>query len=112
MANPVAGRHYDSIVANLPYVATADIPAAPDPLAFEPRMALDGGSDGLRVYSRLLPQLPALLAPGALALFEAAPHQIGALGALCTAVFSSATVNIGRDLGGLERFVIIVLPEA
>jgi release factor glutamine methyltransferase len=112
LAGPVAGRHYDSIVANLPYVATADIPAAPDPLAFEPRVALDGGPDGLRVYARLLPQLPALLAPGALALLEAAPHQIAALGALCEPVFSNATVTIGRDLGGLDRLVIIVLPEA
>jgi release factor glutamine methyltransferase len=112
LASPVAGRHYDAIVANLPYVATADIPARPSPLAFEPRIALDGGPDGMRSYARLLPQLPALLAPGGLALFEAAPFQMAALGALCTASFSNATVAIGRDLGGLERFVIIVLPEA
>lgn len=111
LADPVAGLQYDAILANLPYVATADIPAAPDPLAFEPRIALDGGPDGLRVYARLLPQLPGLLAPGGLALFEAAPHQIGALVALCEAV-SNATVTVGRDLGGLQRFVIIVLPEA
>jgi release factor glutamine methyltransferase len=111
LTSPVEGRQYDAIVANLPYVETGVIPSAPDPLAFEPQMALDGGPDGLRVYARLLPQVPALMAPGALVLFEAAPHQIGALGALCRAVFSNATVTVGRDLGGLERFVIIVLPE-
>ncbi|MEO7200972.1 MAG: peptide chain release factor N(5)-glutamine methyltransferase [Candidatus Tumulicola sp.] len=112
LAGPVADLHYDAIVANLPYVATADIPAAPDPLAFEPRIALDGGPDGLRAYARLLPQLPRLLVAGGLALLEAAPHLMGALRALCEAAFSKASVAIGRDLGGLERFVIIVLPEA
>ncbi len=112
LAGPVADLQYDAIVANLPYVATADIPAAPDPLAFEPRVALDGGPDGLRAYARLLPQLPRLLVAGGLALLEAAPHQMGALRALCEAAFSKPSVAIGRDLGGLERFVIIVLPEA
>jgi release factor glutamine methyltransferase len=101
LAGPVADLQYDAIIANLPYVATADIPAAPDPLAFEPRIALDGGPDGLR-----------LLVAGGLALCEAAPHQIGALRALCEAAFSKASVAVGCDLGRLERFVIIVLPEA
>ena len=41
------------------------IPVAPDPVAFEPSLALDGGADGLALYRRLIAQLPALLAPQA-----------------------------------------------
>ncbi len=55
---PVKTERYDVVIANLPYMPTADIPNAPDPLSFEPRLALDGGRDGLTVYARLLPGLP------------------------------------------------------
>ena len=60
-------------VANLPYVPTAEIPRVPDPVGFEPRVAVDGGADGLVLYRRLVRELPMLLAPEATAFFEAAP---------------------------------------
>jgi release factor glutamine methyltransferase len=110
LAEPVTGVRYDIVVANLPYVPTADIPPAPDPLAFEPRMALDGGPDGLRHYAALVPALPRLLAPGGIALLEAAPHQMDALRRLAARAFAGAEVAIGRDLAGLERFAVVSSP--
>ncbi len=56
-------RRSTALVANLPYIPTAAIPVAPDPVGFEPRLALDGGADGLDLYRRLIAQLPAILAP-------------------------------------------------
>jgi release factor glutamine methyltransferase len=111
LAEPVAGRQYDLVVANLPYVETSAIPPEPAPLAFEPKIALDGGDDGLRVYAELLPALPALLLPGGLALFEAAPHQMERLRAMAGDAFANGGVAIGRDLGGSERFVAVTAPE-
>ena len=103
---PVAHRSFDLVVANLPYVPTADIAPAPDPVSFEPRLALDGGPDGLDLYRRLLDVAPALLYPGGLLLLEAAPPLMAALEALVKGAFpDAATVSLGRDLGGQERFV-------
>jgi release factor glutamine methyltransferase len=96
---------FDVLVANLPYVPTAAIPTAPDPLACEPLLALDGGADGLALYRRLIPQLPPLLAPGAVVVLEAAPGTIEPLAALVAGAFPDARVEIGADYAGLPRFV-------
>jgi release factor glutamine methyltransferase len=96
---------FDALIANLPYVPTADIPAVPAPAGYEPVLALDGGTDGLALYRRLLDAVPALLAPGASAFFEAAPGTIEPLAALVAVRFPAAHVEIGEDYGGLERFV-------
>jgi release factor glutamine methyltransferase len=99
---------FDAVVANLPYVPASEIPAAPDPVAFEPRLALDGGADGLALYRRLIAQLPPLLAPEASVLFEAAPGTIEPLAALVTAAFPGGRVEIGTDYAGSSRFLTYV----
>jgi release factor glutamine methyltransferase len=98
---------FDLLVANLPYVASHEIPAPPDPVAFEPELALDGGPDGLALYRRLIAELPALLAPQAPVVFEAAPATIGPLAELVRAAFPGADVRIGSDYAGLERFLTV-----
>ncbi len=95
----------DIIVANLPYIPTAEIPRSPDPVSYEPLIALDGGGDGLDLYRRLLAQLPVIAASDAAVFFEAAPGTIEPLAALVLAAFPSAHVEIGEDYAGLERFV-------
>ena len=100
---------FDCIVANLPYIPTADVPRAPDPVGFEPVLALDGGPDGLDLYRRLIAQLPVIAAPGASVFFEAAPGTIEPLAALVEAAFRGAHVEIGEDYARLERFVHVSL---
>lgn len=95
---------FDVIAANLPYIASADIAGlAPEVLA-EPRLALDGGGDGLALVRRLVAAAPGLLrAGGALAL------EIGAGQAAATAALMAAAgftdVRLRRDLGAIERVV-------
>ena len=75
---------FDLICANLPYIPTADV----NDLAVarhEPRLALDGGPDGLDLIHRLLAQLPARLSPGGLALFEIEYRQGQSAAALAQA---------------------------
>ena len=105
LTEPLGERQFEVIVANLPYVPTADIPLPPDPVSFEPREALDGGPDGVALYRRLLPSLPPLLKPGGLVLLEAAPPTIQALTELARDAFPTGLVEIGYDYGGRERFV-------
>ena len=61
---------YDLIVANPPYEPSAVMKTLPPEFRKEPRLALDGGRDGLAVIRRLLAQAPARLADGGLLLIE------------------------------------------
>ncbi len=111
LAEPLGARGpLDVVIANLPYVPSRDVPPAPDPVSFEPHVAVDGGPDGLDLYRRLLRQLPHVLAPAAALFFEAAPPTIEALAQLVTVAFPSAHVEIGDDYAGLERFVSAHVP--
>ncbi|MDE2571540.1 MAG: peptide chain release factor N(5)-glutamine methyltransferase [bacterium] len=102
---------FDVIVANLPYVPTGDLPRPPDPAGYEPRLALDGGADGLEVYRRLVPELPRILRPGGTVLLEAAPPTIAGLAHLAQAAFTDARVEIIADYGGRARVVCVLTRE-
>ena len=106
LAEPLARfGPFDAVVANLPYVPTAAVPQRPDPLAFEPLIALDGGSDGLVPYRRLVAMLPPLLSPRALLAFEAAPGTIEPLADVVAAAFPESRVDVHLDYAGLPRFL-------
>ncbi len=53
---PVAGKRYDLIIANPPYVDAAGMAGLPRECRAEPRLAFDGGADGLDVVRRILDQ--------------------------------------------------------
>jgi release factor glutamine methyltransferase len=73
---PVAGETFDLIASNPPYVGTEEFPGlAREVRDFEPRLALDGGPDGLAVYRRLISAAPAHLEPGGSLLLEIGSTQ-------------------------------------
>ena len=101
---------FDLICANLPYIPSADV----NGLAVarhEPRLALDGGPDGLDLIRRLLAQLPTRLSPGGLALFEIEYRQGQSATALAQAAIPAARVQILPDLSGLDRILEVALPN-
>jgi release factor glutamine methyltransferase len=66
----------DVLLANVPYVATRHIPLLPaEARDHEPHSALDGGSDGLDVFRRVVAAAPHWLAPGGFLLSEITEHQ-------------------------------------
>ena len=91
---------FDLILANPPYVED-DADLARQVRDYEPHEALFAGSDGLDAYRLLLPQLPTLLEPGGVAVFEIGATQAGAVTALAEAAGFSATLH--RDLGDRPR---------
>ncbi|HEY6234504.1 MAG TPA: peptide chain release factor N(5)-glutamine methyltransferase, partial [Candidatus Elarobacter sp.] len=101
---------FDCVVANLPYVPTAECAAAPDPVSFEPLLARDGGPDGLSFYRRLVHDLPQLVAARGIAVLEAAPVNVHALERLVRAALPAVGVETIRDYADLERFVIALVP--
>lgn len=104
-------KSYDLVVANLPYIPADRVPDKPDPVGFEPRVALDGGPDGLMHYRKLLAAAPRMLRQGALLLMEAAPPTIVHLYDLTAAALPDAQVQIRHDYGGQERYISVKVPK-
>ena len=96
----------DVIVCNPPYLPTGLIATlAPEVSQYDPRGALDGGVDGLRVIRRIVAEAPQrLLSGGALVLETAGGDQARAVVALMEKA-SFTGVQTRRDLAGVERFV-------
>ncbi|MCA1588268.1 MAG: peptide chain release factor N(5)-glutamine methyltransferase [Chloroflexi bacterium] len=96
------------VVANLPYLSTAEVDAAAGSLAHEPRVALEGGRDGLELLRRLFAELPHRAAPGATVLLEVALGQADAVSGLAP---DGAGTEALPDLGGVARVVVVRLPS-
>ncbi|MBV8373775.1 MAG: peptide chain release factor N(5)-glutamine methyltransferase [Candidatus Eremiobacteraeota bacterium] len=109
---PVTGRRFALVVANLPYVPAADLPRKPDPLAFEPRIALDGGRDGLAAYRELLMCVPESLEPEGMLLLEGAPPQMRGLLTLAEEAFPTGVIGVGYDYARQPRYVKVLAPPA
>jgi release factor glutamine methyltransferase len=74
---------FDIVLSNPPYIPSGEIDALqPEVAAFEPRLALDGGTDGLAAYRRLLPAAERLLTAGGLAAFEVGSGQADSVAAI------------------------------
>jgi release factor glutamine methyltransferase len=97
----------DVVTANLPYVSSAEVDERVGSLGFEPRIALDGGPDGLDLLRRLLADVPLHAAPGATVILELGVDQVDAVRDL---VPIGASVSVVPDLAGLDRVVRIDLP--
>ncbi|MGB1287157.1 MAG: peptide chain release factor N(5)-glutamine methyltransferase [Aggregatilineales bacterium] len=102
-----SGQKFNLIMANLPYIASDEIPD----LAVsqhEPHLALDGGGDGLRLIETLLEQCVPLCDPGAMILLEIGYEQGAACIALAEHILSPQKVDIIKDLAGHDRIVRIL----
>jgi release factor glutamine methyltransferase len=97
------GVSADAVLANLPYVADDEL-LPPDVAAYEPRLALLGGPDGLDVVRRLIEQAGRAPRVRLIAL-EIGHTQAQATAALLERA-SFAQLERLADLAGLERVVV------
>ena len=102
----VEGR-FDLVVANPPYLFTADLAGLAREVAdHDPLAALDGGPDGLSAYRRIVPGLGKVLRPGGFALFEIGPGQaLAASRLLAEAGLDLEAGQRWHDLAGRPRVV-------
>jgi len=109
LLTPLAGRarQLDAIVSNLPYIPSAELDdLQPEVRDHEPRIALDGGADGLAVIARLVAGAPPLLRRGGWLLLEVGSGQAGTVRALLDRSGEFAGSSTRRDLAGIERVVL------
>jgi release factor glutamine methyltransferase len=103
---PITER-VDMVCANLPYLPDASVDrwvGERSSLAFEPRVAVVAGSDGLSVIRRCIDDLPRVLAPSGTAFFECDPPQAERVMSMFHDIGRQARVL--ADLSGAERVVI------
>jgi release factor glutamine methyltransferase len=104
---PVPGFAF--ITANPPYIPSGEIDGLAPEVRGEPRLALDGGADGLRLLRRIIAGAPDYLRPGGTLLLEADPRQMTILGSLLEAK-GCVDIKIRKDLAGIERIISGVYP--
>ncbi|MCS6835221.1 MAG: peptide chain release factor N(5)-glutamine methyltransferase [Anaerolineae bacterium] len=101
------GVQVDVVMANLPYLTTRECDEL-DVGRYEPRLALDGGRDGLEVVRRLLAQTPRLCAPRAALFLEIGAGQGDAALDLAFLLRPHAA-HLVQDLAGRDRLLVIML---
>ena len=99
----------DIIVANLPYVLTADVSLV-NTAGFEPSLALDGGAEGLDVIKRLCQQAKVRLRPGGCLLLEIGLGQSQRTSDILQELYPVANIEIMSDLSGIARVICMTLP--
>ena len=102
---PVEGK-FDFIVANPPYIKTRELEELmPEVRDYEPRLALDGGEDGLDFYREITPSAAGYLKPGGWLLYEIGWNQGRAVSELLRDC-GYQKVKVIQDLSGLDRVVL------
>lgn len=96
----------DLVLANLPYLRPSQIDGNPN-LAAEPRLALDGGGDGLDLIRKLLGDVSRVVAPGGAVGLEIDPSQRDEVLSLAHGAFPSSELAELRDLAGDDRHITI-----
>ncbi|MCE2926187.1 MAG: peptide chain release factor N(5)-glutamine methyltransferase [Rickettsiales bacterium] len=97
---------FDVIVSNPPYIQSGDIESlAPEVSQYDPRLALDGGEDGLSAYRTLLAAAPSKLAAGGVLAVEIGAGQHLAVADIASKA-SLDQAQMVQDLAGIIRCLL------
>ncbi len=99
---------FDLILANLPYIPTQTLEKLPE-LVYEPRSALDGGTDGLKFIRELIHTCEKKLLPKACMILEIQYNQDIVVAQIAAHQFPLAKISVHQDLASLPRVVKIQL---
>jgi release factor glutamine methyltransferase len=102
---PLSGR-FDLVLCNPPYIPTSDIVGLmPEVARYEPRSALDGGTDGLDAYRRVVTSLSCRLTVSGVAILELGQGQAESVASL--ALEAGLTAEARADLLGITRALVL-----
>lgn len=99
------GELFDGILSNPPYIPSKDIESLQTEVQHEPRLALDGGKDGLDFYRRLAEKADVFLKPGGFLAVEFGIYQAGDVVNLLKNTGKYDSFEVIDDYGGIQRAV-------
>lgn len=107
-ADLLTGFHIkvDLLITNLPYIPTGKLESL-SVFQTEPRLALDGGADGLSQIRKVLENVPKFLNPGGLILMEIDEGNGSNSLDDAQSVFPQAEIQMEKDLAGMDRYLRI-----
>ena len=94
----------DMILSNPPYLTAQEMVTLPEQVTHEPKMALDGGEDGLTFYNSIAKDALALLSADGLLLFEVGWQQAQQVVEIMSRL-GYRSIGVAKDLGGIDRCV-------
>ncbi len=103
---PLRGQTFDAIVSNPPYIPRGDFDKLPPEVLAEPRLALDGGGDGLDYYRQLVLEALPLVKPGGFLAVEVGRGQAPAVQTLAKGAGWGSLETV-KDLAGIQRVVVM-----
>ncbi len=106
----LAGEKFQLIVSNPPYIPSGELEKLPREVKKEPRLALDGGADGLDCYRRIIVEAGKFLLPAGLLALEIGIGQGPAVAKLAQEN-GFAGIRILHDYAGIERIVLLTKEE-
>ena len=97
---------YDCIISNPPYIPTDEIEKLQSEIQYEPRIALDGGRDGLDFYRRIIKVAPDYLTKGALLIMEMGFGQAAQVKNIFNISGKFKIIDIAQDYNNIDRVII------
>jgi len=96
---------YDIIVSNPPYIARHEFDTLQEEVRFEPRIALDGGDDGLEFYRRIFREAHKFLKKSGYVIVEIGYGQAKAINGIIVRAGNFKLVDIRKDHNGIDRII-------
>ena len=101
-------ENFDLIVSNLPYIESKDIELLDEELKYEPKTALDGGSDGITLIKELISQSKSLLLEGGMIALEIGDGQAETVSDVLLEEGYKKIESL-KDISQIDRFVVATL---
>ena len=98
--------YYDLIIANPPYISTVEIETLQAEIQYEPRVALDGGKDGLDFYRRIIGVSCAYIKGNGLLIMEIGFDQAEPIKNIFKNSNKFEIIEIVKDYNGIDRVIV------
>ena len=105
-AKELQGSAFDLIVSNPPYIRSKEIDRLQPEIQYEPRLALDGGVDGLEYFRRIIREAPSYLKPQGLLVLEMGLGQRKHIEGMLRQSKAYKTTEVIRDYNGIARVIV------
>lgn len=102
----IRNTQYDIIVSNPPYIPSAEIDNLQPEISYEPRIALDGGKDGLEIYRKIIHQAPRHLQQGGFLILEMGFNQAKEIKNIFQKYGNFKILKVIKDYNNIDRVIV------